>query len=75
MCDICLKTPCYYSCPNWESEFEEEEEIYICDVCSRAFLSGDLYVKNDYGEFAHLKCLSKKELLEFFDLDTELKEW
>jgi hypothetical protein len=39
MCNICLKSPCDYRCPN----APDPPEVYVCSVCSHPILEGEDY--------------------------------
>ncbi len=53
MCNICLKNPCDYRCPNYSPT---HTRIYCCE-CGEEILIGDQYIENDNGEYKHFDCV------------------
>lgn len=53
MCNICLKNPCDYRCPNYSPT---HTSIYCCE-CGEEILIGDQYIENDNGEYKHFDCV------------------
>ena len=55
MCNICLKNPCDYRCPNYSPT---HIRIYCCE-CGEEILIGDQYIENDNGEYKHFDCVCR----------------
>lgn len=55
MCNICLKNPCDYRCPNYSPT---HTRIYCCE-CGEEILIGDQYIENDNGEYKHFDCVCR----------------
>ena len=52
MCSLCLHTPCLTNCPN----YTPPKTNCICDICDQGIYSGEEYLENQDGEYAHLDC-------------------
>ena len=53
MCDICRSYPCNYHCPN----YMPPKTSHYCSICQEGIYSGEEYIENDYGEYAHWECV------------------
>ena len=54
-CEYCLRTNGHnIGCPNYISPISG----YVCSFCREDILTGEEYVMNDNGDYAHLDCLS-----------------
>lgn len=53
MCNICLKDPCDYRCPNYSPI---HTGIY-CSECGQEILKCDEYIENDDGDYMHFDCV------------------
>lgn len=55
MCEICYRSPCHTSCPNYEPE-----QIYTCGECENSIYEGDTYYSFD-GYALCKECIDKHE--------------
>lgn len=71
MCNICLKNPCDYRCPNYSPT---HTGIYCCD-CGEEILIGEQYIENDNGEYMHFDCVyGIRDLLEWLGYEIKKME-
>lgn len=59
MCEICLKDPCDFQCPNYVPPRAD----YYCAVCGEGIYPEEKYIRNDDGETVHLDCIIGDEWL------------
>lgn len=65
MCELCRQYPCDFRCPNYKAPKAQ----HYCSICKEGIYEDDRYVDNEYGEYAHIDCLSQSsiyELIEWF---------
>ena len=54
-------------CPNYISP----KSRYYCSICDNGIQEGDIYIKNDYGDYAHWDCIDGEGyLLEWLGYGT-----
>ena len=71
MCEICRQIPCHPRCPN----YEPSKASHYCSICDEGIYSGEDYVVNIDGEYAHYDCLtnlSNRAMVQW--LGGEIKE-
>lgn len=51
-----------------------KKSSYYCSICGEGIYDGEEYIENDDGDFAHLDCLSVREMVEFLGYKTKTME-
>ena len=71
-CEICGQLGRHdHRCPN----YIVPKSHYYCSICGDGIYSGDEYIKNDYGKYAHLSCVDcTNELIKFLGYKIEIME-
>lgn len=71
MCSICKQLDCPPRCPN----YVPANFVHTCSICNDGIYSGDEYVENNNGYYAHLDCLdgmSARSLLSWLGMDYKI---
>lgn len=70
MCSICNQIPCNNRCPNYKSKSN-----HYCSICNYEIESGEEYIENDIGEYAHWDCVDYgKDLARFLRCEIRTME-
>lgn len=74
MCEICLKNPCDYRCPN----YTPQNTHYYCSECGEIIAEGETYFENVNGDMCHAECIldnwSAQDVLCWLDEKMKIME-
>ena len=71
MCYECNQNPCHPRCPNAEPPIFN----YTCSKCGEGIFTGEEYIMNDNGQYAHFECVDyARDLMDFLGYDIKKME-
>lgn len=68
-CEFCKKIGSHaFGCPNYELHTSK----YSCSECDEGIFSGEEYIVNDNGDYAHWECVDyPRDLVKFLGYDVK----